>query len=598
MMQALQTRDIDVVFADFICSRAGQQHSELLHKAALLTSAAVGSGNICLDLAEAFGATDFEKVTAELKKTTVVGAPGEYLPLILDTGGRLYLYRYWKYETELAQLVQTMAVDTPKLDMDLLQNGLERLFGPPGTEPDWQSIAAAAAVRSRFCVVSGGPGTGKTSTVVKIMALILEQAKGRPMRVALAAPTGKAAARLKDSLAGAGKRLEALTNVAGMLPDDVSTIHRMLGVVSGSSRFQYNKDNRLPYEAVVIDEASMVPLPLMAKVVSALAPGARLILLGDRDQLASVEAGAVLGDMCDTGHAHGFTAAFKTFMSSIARAFLPDDSGEKRYVPLTDSVVILRKNYRFSSNSGIGAVSRAINEGNAEAALESFRSEKFSDVLLSETPLEDTFQKALEQVVIAGYGDYLAYTEPGAVLEHFDRFRVLCAMRQGSYGVEGVNRSVERILAHKGLIKPHQQWYHGRPVMVSVNDYTVKLFNGDIGIALADSESVTGLSVYFPSTGGAPRKVSSHKIPAHETVFAMTVHKSQGSEFDRVLVIMPPFDNRILTRELLYTGLTRARSCAELWCSERMFVATVERKIERRSGLRQALWENDAGVSM
>jgi len=589
MREDLQIRNIDIVFADFVCSRDNGS-TDLLRKAATFASSAVGYGNICVDLADVFGASEVTSAAAGLRTSKMVGEPGEYRPLVLDDANRLYLHRYWKYESDLAATLISMASDVPDVDTVLLKDGLSRLFSKTDESIDWQGVAAAAAVRSRFCVISGGPGTGKTTTVVKIIALLLEQAKGSRMRIGLAAPTGKAAARLKESIYKAGKDLANSTSVAESIPSDVSTLQRLLGVIPDSCRFRHNADNPLPFEAIVVDEASMVPLGLMAKLVEALAPGSRLILLGDRDQLASVEAGAVLGDICNTGHGFGFSSAFKALITEVTGCTIPESFVGSNVPVLADSVVVLQKNYRFGEDSGIGLVSTAINNDNAASVLGGMKDGTTSGLILRETPSRDSLQKKLAAAVIPGFSDYLRHENPDDALVAFDQFRVLCALRQGIYGVEGINSLIEACLADEGIIKPDKQWYHGRPVMVMINDYSLKLFNGDVGIALNDPESEIGLSVYFPSINGEARKYSPYRLPAHETVYAMTVHKSQGSEFERVLIVMPPFSNQILTREIIYTGLTRARTSVELWCTDEIFTAACGKRIERRSGLRQALW--------
>jgi exodeoxyribonuclease V alpha subunit len=589
MREDFQIRAIDTVFADFVCSREAGDTSDL-RSAAMLVSAAVGQGNICVNLADVFGSSDAARGAASLRSSKMVGQPGDYRPLVLDRDDRLYLHRYWKYESDLATALLALASDQPDVDTELLKDGLARLFSQATEGLDWQRIAAAAAIRSRFCVISGGPGTGKTTTVVKIIALLLEQAKGSRMRIGLAAPTGKAAARLKESIFKAGKELVASSAVAGSIPTDVSTIQRLLGVIPDSCRFRHTADNPLPFEAVVVDEASMVPLGLMAKLVAALAPGCRLILLGDRDQLASVEAGAVLGDICNTGHGFGFSPAFQTFMAEAAGCSIPESFVGGAVSVLADSVVVLQTNYRFGETSGIGIVSRAINEGKVERVLDGLKAGTTAGLVLAETPARDVLPKKLAALVVPGFSEYLRQENPDDVLKAFDRFRVLCAVRQGSYGVEAMNRVIETCLADAGLIKPDKEWYHGRPVMVTINDYSLKLFNGDIGIALSDPESEIGLSVYFATANGVARKFSPYRLPVHETVFAMTVHKSQGSEFERLLLILPPVAHQILTREILYTGLTRARSSVEVWCREEIFISAAARTIQRRSGLRQALW--------
>lgn len=589
MIQDLQIREIDTVFADFVCRwEAGD--TDILRKAVTVVSSSVGQGNICINLADVFGSDCVDAASAALRASQSVGRPGDYRPLVLDSANRLYLYRYWKYESDLARTLIRMAADMPEVDKPLLKDGLKRLFGHRDDGPDWQRIAAAASVRSRFCVISGGPGTGKTTTVVKILALLLEQAGGGRMRIGLAAPTGKAAARLKESILKAGKDLEGLTTVAGKIPNDVSTIQRLLGAIPDSCRFRHNASNPLPFEAIVIDEASMVPLGLMAKLLDALASGTRLILLGDRDQLASVEAGAVLGDICNTGHSCGYSDEFRTFIADTAGFMLDESETEYGGALLADSVVVLQKNYRFGEQSGIGLVSKAINEGHAALMLDGIKAGTVADMAIFETPPRDSLHRRLAGAFVDGFSGYLQNNDPDEVLTAFDRFRVLCATRQGSYGVECINRLIESALADQGMIKPDKQWYHGRPVMITTNDYSLKLYNGDIGIALNDPESEVGLSVYFPATNGPARKLSPYRLPAHETVFAMTIHKSQGSEFEKVLMIIPPYVSQILTREILYTGLTRARKSVQLCCTDDVFLAASDRRIRRRSGLRQALW--------
>ena len=593
-MEQPAVRDIDTQFAEFIgrlAAAPGEPDADnLLRQAAARLSAAVGLGDVCLDLEEAFGAVA-EDVAASLRESRLVGEPGEYKPLILDRHGRLYLYRYWQYEHDLAEAVNQMAAERPVFDEARLRDGLARFFGTVAADGvDWQRAAAAMAVRNRFSVISGGPGTGKTTTVVKIMALLLEQPGGEEQRIALAAPTGKAAARLKESIAGARQRLVEQSAVAALLPDDVATIHRLLGVVPRSSRFRHNSANRLPFEVVIVDEASMVPLPLMAKLVAALAPGARLILLGDRDQLSSVEAGAVLGDLCDTGRLHRFSEEFRCFIATVGGMAIESGVSQENAAPLADAIVMLRKNYRFGLESGIGALSLAVNAGDGERALELLQAGEYNDVVLKPTPAGRELRGALSGIVVECYRGYLQQQDPAAALAEFDRFRVLCATRQGDHGVAGVNMAIEASLAAAGLIAPRSVWYRGRPVMVTRNDYNLKLFNGDIGIALPDEGDPGQLAVYFPAPEGGVRRFSPARLPEHETVYAMTIHKSQGSEFGRILMILPNQESQLLTREIVYTGLTRTRTSAELWCQAEVLVQAVRRRITRRSGLRQALW--------
>jgi exodeoxyribonuclease V alpha subunit len=585
-------RDIDSAFADFLCRLAGNG-AESLRPLILELSRGTGEGHICLHLDDAVPAEDLVATATLLRKNSIVGVPGDCAPLIFDSENRLYLYRYWAYERNLADaLLALVSAQAKAPDIARVKDGISRLFpAATGNEPDWQKIAAAAALWSRFCVISGGPGTGKTTTVVKILALLLEQAGSERLRVALAAPTGKAAARLRGSIRSAKGRLREATEFCELIPDDVSTLHRLLGVIPGSSRFRHDAENPLPYDIVVVDEASMVALPLMAKLVQALSRTSRLLLLGDRDQLASVEPGAVLGDISSTGSIPQFSPAFRSYLADVTGCSLEENVTKTAQPPLADSLVVLKKNYRFDSGSAIGMLSRAINEGNQLAVLETLRDKTQDTVCLRDLPASGTLPSALEKAVLAGFREYLLHQDSAAAaLDAFDQFRVLCAVRGGNYGVSALNRAVENLLAEQRLIYPGTVWYSGRPVMIGVNDYALRLFNGDVGIALRDPEQQGALAVYFPAEDGGVRKISPLRLPQHETVFAMTVHKSQGSEFDRVLLVIPPTDSLLLTREILYTGITRARKSVEIWCGEELLATAVTRRIERRSGLRHALW--------
>ncbi len=603
-MSVFELTATDRHFAAFIKREAGVS-PPWLELVVALASSAIASGNICLNLAD-IAATEIlvddaperlpplGELLVQLAGTAVVGAPGEFKPLILDGDGRLYLYRYWHYERELGRIILEKAgAAGGELAEELLENGLQRLFpAGKGKECDWQKIAALAALQKKFCVISGGPGTGKTTTVVKILALLLEQAGERPLRIALAAPTGKAAARLKEAIQTMKAGLDCSEAVKVLIPNEVTTIHRLLGVKSGSHRFRHSAGNLLPHDLVIIDEASMVALPLMAKLVTALKSDARLILLGDRDQLASVEAGAVLGDICGRGRQEPFSSGFADFVARVTGGKLPVDPAAGDKAPLADSLVVLKKNYRFGEASGIGAVARAVNSGAGDEALALLRAKGGTGCSWYDAPRQATLKKELTALVVSEYGAYLAAKTPAEALRLFDNFRILCAVRQGVYGVTGINAAVEEILTEKGLIEPRNRWYAGRPVLITVNDYQQKLFNGDIGIVLPDQAAAGAPRVWFPAAEGGLRSVSPLRLPAHETVYAMTVHKSQGSEFGRVLLLLPDSDLELLARELIYTGITRAKSAVAVWGDKEVFVAAVARRIERKSGLRAALWEN------
>jgi len=572
-----QERLIDHHFAAFIKRVSGGAEDDLFSIVVSLASNAVGKGNICLNLSDIAAQNivfdgkivklpEIEELKKLLMLSSAVGAPGQFRPLVLDTDGRLYLYRYWRYEQNFAGiLLQKAGADAGVINENLLCEGLERFFPHLADEEhDCRKDAAKVALRTQFCVISGGPGTGKTSTVVRILALLLEQQGGMKMRIALAAPTGKAAARLKASVNNIRQSLDCSDEVRKAIPDQVVTIHRLLGPISGSDRFRYSVMNPLPYDVVIVDEASMVALPLMNSLMGALSPNVRLILLGDKDQLASVEAGAVLGDICLAGEEYP--------ASSVAR-----------------SVVMLEKNFRFKVGSHISAISREVNAGRGREALNLLRDFYSVGIAWRNVANRETLRKLLKERVLDGYGSYFEASSPGEALERFDRFSVLCAIREGLFGVNGINREIESILGAANLITKTGLWYPCRPIMITANDYTLNLFNGDIGIIFPDPDNEHELRAFFPSPDGGVRSISTIRLPQHETAFAMTVHKSQGSEFSHVLILLPPVDFDILTRELIYTGITRAKDSVEIWGDEEVFCAAVKRKTVRNSGLIKAL---------
>ena len=594
--------ELDVQFGRFTTGLSGKEDEDLFLAAALV-SHLQGEGHICLDLS-----TYAEKLLLEessvsvtcpklsrwrrtLEASPVVGKPGDFRPLILD-GSRLYLYRYWNYERRLADILkERMGNDNLKINKSLLKDGLKRLFpGGKKGETDWQKVAAFTSLTKRLCVISGGPGTGKTTTVARILALLKEQAGSERLRIALAAPTGKAAARLQETIKTAKMNLNCQEEVKAAITEEASTLHRLLGTVHDSPYFRHNAKNPLPAEVVVIDESSMVDLALLSKLVQAVPAEARLILLGDKDQLASVEAGAVLGDICDTGSAHGFSRPFREAFKEIAGQDMEGKSLGGNEPRPDDCVVQLQKNYRFGEKSGISIVSRTVNEGDSTSSINLLKEGSCQDIQWQVLPRPDALLRALRDRIVNGYSDYLKAAEPGEIFNLFNRFRILCALREGPYGVYALNLLVEQILREEGLIKRDSRWYRGRPVLVTRNDYNLNLFNGDVGIILPDPTAKNELRAFFQAADGTLRKFPPLRLPEHETVYAMTVHKSQGSEFDQVLFLMTDRMVPILTRELVYTAITRARGKVEVWGREEVFHDAVSRRIERTSGLREALW--------
>ncbi|MGF1738954.1 exodeoxyribonuclease V subunit alpha [Photobacterium satsumensis] len=468
---------------------------------------------------------------------------------------------------------------------------------------NWQKVAAAVALTRQFAVISGGPGTGKTTTVAKLLAALVTQGIQRDVRdeqgalqlpdIKLVAPTGKAAARLTESIGSAVDSLAVDDVVKSHIPTQSSTIHRLLGAIPNRVAFRHNRENPLHLDVLVVDEASMVDLPMMARLLDALPAHAKLILLGDRDQLASVEAGAVLGDICGFAE-QGYTTDQSQLLGRLTGFSFQQALAAPSAV--ADSLCMLQKSYRFHAQSGIGQLAKAINSGKPYQ-VEQVWQKGFRDIQYY--PLGSDSYLTMITNVVTFYSDYLdAIAEgktPGDVLQAFAQVRLLCAVREGDFGVAGLNQRIERALARKGKITPGDEtWYVGRPVMISQNDHGLGLYNGDIGIAMYDSEvdPLTGhrpLRVYFEMPDGTIRGVLPSRLPDHDTVYAMTIHKSQGSEFADTLMVLPPDFSPILTRELVYTGVTRAKFKLYMFATKDVLNRSVTMRTERASGLASLL---------
>ena len=592
--------DISLHFASFLAGLCGASAEVVL--AAAFVSRAASQGHICVDLDDLPPPGDpLPELPGSacrnpgewgeiLLQSGAAAGPGGYAPLVLEKPSRLYLFRYWRYEKDLAErLLDRASMDFSPEEPDIYAEALAGLERGSSSEPDWQTVAVCTALLKKLCIISGGPGTGKTTVVGTIISAALSAHSGDPPRIALAAPTGKAAARLQEAV---GSRLASqAAQTTGRVPE-ASTIHRLLGTVRGSPYFRHDAGNKLPFDMVVVDEGSMVDLALMAKLVQAVPDRARLIILGDRDQLSSVEAGAVLGDLCGIEDMNRFSAPF--IEASARLGCLPAGGASPVHresaSPLLDCVVELRESYRFGKSGGIGKVSRAVKLGNGPEALSLLESGAFSDAAWRNLPAPEQLPAALASVIIRFYGEVGTEGNPERALARFDRFRVLCALREGPYGVAALNRLIERILSREGLIRPDQKWYRSRPILITSNDYNLNLFNGDLGIILPDPSAGGRHRAFFRSADGTVRAIPPAGLPDHETVYAMTVHKSQGAEFEEALMVLPDRASPVVTRELLYTGLTRARSRIEIWGGAEVFIEGVDSRTRRASGLRHRLW--------
>lgn len=576
---------IDLHLAGLIRRLSGSASAQM---AAALAARAIGERNICADLKDFAGrelegigvAPDIRTWEKELLASGVVSRGDDIAPLILDKSGRLYLMRYYRYEQALAQKIISLAGYPVPYDEARLKDGLDRLFPVNGDEPDWQKVAGVAAVTRGFSAVTGGPGTGKTTTVAKILALILEQ--NPSSKIALSAPTGKAAKRLAEAVSEAIRNLDCDDRIKEAIPSESQTLHRLLGLGNDPARALHSEKRPINADVVVVDEASMVSLPLMSRLVSAMKKGARLILLGDRDQLSSVEAGFVLGDICDSGGRYEYSKEFSMLVEGLCGFSLPH--GENSF---QDSIVELRKNYRFSSTSGIGLLSACVREGRFTSGIQG----QAEGVVIRQAPEKSGIRLALAETVIERFSPYIKAGSVAEKLMLFNSFRILCGLREGPYGVSGINAAVQGILASAGLISPRGRYYDMMPVMITKNDYTLRLFNGDVGMVAKRPDGV--MEAWFEQTqdgGNRLRSIPVARLPENEPVFAMTVHKSQGSEFDNVLLILPEKDSEVLTKELIYTGITRARKSLEMWANPDILEAASKRTALRANGLRNMLW--------
>ncbi|GAB3262492.1 exodeoxyribonuclease V subunit alpha family protein [Chitinimonas naiadis] len=554
--------------------------SDAALQAAGLVASRLDEGHVCIHLPSEAGRPwqggqlpSLASWRQALLSSGFVCEPDGYAPLVLD-GDRLYLARLWSDECRLAHELHQRAAAT-ELEPALVRKVLAPLFAGQAAE-DGQRLAAATALLNRLAVISGGPGTGKTTTVAKILAALLMLEPG--CRIRLAAPTGKAAARMVEALGQARGRLDIdLVTLAG-LPDEATTLHRLLGYRPDSATPRYGPAQPLALDVLVVDEASMIDLALFSRLLQALPAHARLILLGDRDQLASVEAGSAFAELVRLA-GHSRNGASRLSGASGAKVAATDGAGV-----LSDGIAMLTVSHRFQGDSGIGELARRSNAGDAEGCLALLR-ETRGDLNWQPGRARDWLPTLLAQLqtALADYRLAVAAADVTAAHACFDRLRLLCALRDGPVGVDNINLLIETRLFRQDPRR--QPWYAGRPVIIRSNDAALGLANGDVGLTLASAD---GLRVYFPAPGGW-RALAPARLPAHDTAFALTVHQSQGSEFDTVWLLLPDEDAAVLSRSLVYTAVTRARRNVALWGSATTLLPAISRETRRESGLVERL---------
>ncbi|MET3875388.1 exodeoxyribonuclease V subunit alpha [Chitinophaga sp. OAE865] len=593
--------DVHQQFAEYFDIPALKPYAYLLSKKG-------SEGHICIHLDKI--AEEKNNLPESYQKIETSNQALENIPLVGTRGNdkqpfviyqnRLYLQRYFRYETDFLQRIRQFLLKE-KIQLPgriaLLQQQqplISKLFAGNNNDPaDWQLAAAITGVLNNFTIITGGPGTGKTTTVAKILAILF--ATDPALKVALAAPTGKAAARMAESLRNTTIDVDApvAEKFRALQP---ATIHRLLKPISGSPYFRHDKDNPLNYDVVIVDECSMIDVALFAKLLDAIHPDTRLILLGDKDQLASVEAGSLFGDLCQAQeHLNRFTDSRRQLINN----FIPEESRQipasatqnDDHHPLFQHLVELRHSHRFTGDKGIGKFSWAIISNNVPVISSFFPPSADEQVIIDPEASEQLFED-----FIAGYASFIAEKDIAAALKLLNAQRVLTAVREGPQGLRTVNKKIEKYLFDKKLITANTEFYENRPVILTRNYYEHGLFNGDTGIIRADENGV--LMAWFEDSTGALKAVLPGYLTQAETAFAMTIHKSQGSEFGEVLVLLPDTtDVPILTRELLYTAVSRAKNKVYVQGTPEVILMAAERFVERASGIAARFKEMDAAAN-
>ncbi|MFI3122625.1 MAG: exodeoxyribonuclease V subunit alpha [Methylococcales bacterium] len=585
-MDELPLPYLSKAFATFLNEQSGNNADPVVLLAAAFVSYELSRGEVFLDLNEFFEAEEeFHEIDITPEKlhfknwekafsqaTEIIGCGAGNSPLVWDkTHHRLYLRRYWTYQKTVDDMIAKRLTLTAETTLSAeITAKLHELFlpeeGKTAQKPDWQKIACAVALRSKFAIITGGPGTGKTTTVTKLLILLvlLMREKNPNPKILLAAPTGKAANRVSESINDALAKLEKngmISNeIKSLIPQKASTIHRLLGSSATSRLKKHNRHNPLSADIVIVDEASMIDLEMMAALLDALPENAQLILLGDKDQLSSVEPGYVFGNLCLDAEKDAYDKETLDWISNYTDEKIKPKSG---YISaINQQTVMLKYSHRFNQDSGIGQLANFVNETDKDNMFD-------TDAIFTNHPKDlhkiNSFDE-LRTVSKANYGHYKNEIEnpstnnkdkwAEAVLNAFDKFRILCAVHESEFGTNALNDKVQEWL----FPKEKNIWFEGRPVMITKNDYNLGLMNGDIGIALKIDGN---LKVAFFSNDDRDKKISwfsTSRISDVQTAFALTVHKSQGSEFKHTLFVLPSDDVKVLSKELYYTAITRAKS--------------------------------------
>ncbi len=556
----------EMEFARFLYELDGRDHIPML----IGTSCFLAhlNGHICIDLDysinhKVYGifleGIDKQVIYDSLASSKLVGDGSTLTPLVMDED-RIYLHKFWKFEKELADWLSAKSQKT-KILSDEINKYAQSPFNSDKTESEWQKVAVLISLIKNLTIISGGPGTGKTFTIQKIVdALIASNPTG--YSIALAAPTGKAAQRLSESL-------DIKENQSVEAP---VTIHKLLGAIGESGEFRYNEKNPLPFNAIIVDEASMLDITLWIRLIRSIPEDSKLIVLGDKNQLASVEAGSILGDVCFYADNH-----FSDEISSQVQGLSSSGASSS---PFNDSIVLLEKNYRFDEESGIQLLAEAINKGAEEEVLILLSSDEYPELMMSE-PTNEVIEGLIHNYVSKPFSSPQSGKEKFAA---FNEYQILCALRKGPYGVNMLNLKAEKEIKRTHSVPGSKLWFNGRAIMLTRNNSVLKLKNGETGICIETRE---GPVIEFE---GREKPVQVSRLQHYEPAYATTVHKSQGSEYDHVAIVLSNTSNRVLSRQLLYTSVTRARKSVLVIGNTQVISSTVQRGVMRRSGLRKKIW--------
>ncbi len=625
--------EIDVEFANFICELQGcdcdnSSNNNLWLLAALL-SYSVDNGdsafnpadyenkpiNEIFNISQKFNLLSDEKkneilnnkipefdIKELLKNSKVIGSPEKSKPIVYD-GTLFYLHKFYNYEKIIAEFIKKRIGRNIKTS-DNIKKEINSLFPDNFVSEmeivNWQKVAAILALSNDFLVISGGPGTGKTTTAGSILALLLKQNKeqNKELNIKMVAPTGKAADRLNESIKEfkIKKAEEIAVEIINAIPENAQTIHRFLGINSHKPAF--TKYNKAPVDVLLIDEASMVSLPIFAKTFEVLNDDCKVILLGDKDQLMAVENGNVLNDITSVEELNKFTEKFVDITKNITDNKLVLPVADNKNNPIENIAVQLEHSWRFNSNSGIGELSKAVNSATSTTKDDEILSvfDKFEKIEIKNITNEEEITKFIKKICEEQLKDYVNSVNKKNIKEIFEqlaKFRILCAINNGPFGVKEINKTIEQALFPD---EATGSFYNGQSIMITKNDYNLKLSNGDVGVIIKDEENGE-FKAYFKKKKDDDKEEKNDdyitynpsSLDEYTTAFAISIHKSQGSEFDKVFIIFPPSENRILTKELLYTGITRAKEECTIIAGDNIFVKAAKRKITRQSGLKSKL---------